>query len=485
VSAYARDVLARAGMSVQAARLHAAPAGDAARFLAALGDGPHTFQTFAEPRRVARLARVLHGTLAQHGEALRRLNARGAGVFVTANATDGKGRKLENIRAVRAYFVDLDGAPLEPVQAAPLAPHVIIESSPGKWHAYWLLAPGAPLDDETFKGVQQAIAERFGADPKVCDLPRVMRLPGFLHRKRAPFQTRIVELRDAPRYTHAEFIEAFGIDTASSTAKVPGKAASAPTRPAHKLPDTIPQGERNSKLLSRAAGFVRKGIIGCELNTRMQRINVERCTPPLGADEVDAICERATAYGSDGYLRLPHRLLDSPGWRALSLPAKELATAALRRAPLDGTPFALPFSDFCGLRGFRNSAAFSRHRSELVRAEFLRIESKGRRSQHGVLPAMFTVPDAARQGSLRPQSALSETDCRKVRYGHIPPLALRPQSAHVVKSTNRLLRSCSSCVSAKPETGDTQTLAALCVLVDKRPPQIASVADYYAVQVAA
>ena len=444
MSAYTRDMLIRAGLAVQpsmppAAQAIAAtpapqlaPAGDAARFLAALGDGSHTFQAFADSRRDARLARVLHGTMAQHGEALRRLNARGAGVFVTVNRTDGKGRKRENIRAVRAYFVDLDGAPLEPVQAAPLPPHAVIESSPGRWHAYWLIAPGAPLG--TFTLVQQAIAERFGADPKVCDLPRVMRLPGFLHHKRATFQTRIVELRDAPRYTHAEFIEAFGINTASSTAKVPANAASAPTRPAHKLHETIPEGERNSKLLSLAAGFVRKGIIGCKLNARVQRVNAARCAPPLGADEVDAICARASGYGSAGILMLPHKLLDSPGWRALSLPAKELATAALRRAPLDGTPFALPFSDFCGLRGFRNSAAFSRHRSELVRAEFLRIESKGRRSQHGVLPAMFTVPDAARQGSLRPQSALSETDCRKVRYGHIPPLALRPQSAHVVKA---------------------------------------------------
>jgi hypothetical protein len=151
---------------------------------------------------------------------------------------------------------------------------------------------------------------------------------------------------------------------------------------------------------------------------------------------------------------------------------------------VDGTPFALPFSDYRGLRGFRNSATFSRHRSELVRAEFLHIESKGRHSQRGVLPAMFTVPDAARQGSLRPQSALSETDCRKVRYGHNPPLALRPQSARVVKALTGSLRSLSSCAPAKPETGDTQTLAALCVLVDNRP-HIPSVADHYAAQVAA
>ena len=496
MSRYTSDMLIRAGLAVQpsmppAARAIAAtpapqlaPAGDAARFLAALGDGSHTFQTFADSRRDARLARVLHGSVAEHAATLHRLNERGAGVFVTVNRTDGKGRKLENIRAVRTYFVDLDGAPLEPVQAAPLAPHVIIESSPGKWHAYWLLAPGAPLDDETFKGVQQAIAERFGADPKVCDLPRVMRLPGFLHHKRAPFQTRIVELRDAPRYTHAEFIEAFGIDTTSSTAKVPANAASAPTRPAHKLPDTIPHGERNNVLLSLAAAFVRKGFIGEALNKRMQRINAERCTPPLGADEVDTICARATAYGSDGFLILAHKLLDSPDWRSLSPSAQAIALVALRRAGNDAA-FALAASDFAGLPGFCNRGAFYRHRKELLRVGLLQVAQHGRRTQHGCAPDLYLVATAARHGSLSAKREPSEVLAAQSRKVPKRNPALSYKMAPVVKALTRLSRSCYACVSAKPETGDTQTLAAFCVLVDKRPPQIPSVAGYYAAQVAA
>jgi hypothetical protein len=38
-----------------------------------------------------------------------RLNAGGAGVYVTVNQTNGKGRKATDIVRVRALFVDLDG----------------------------------------------------------------------------------------------------------------------------------------------------------------------------------------------------------------------------------------------------------------------------------------------------------------------------------------------------------------------------------------
>lgn len=109
-----------------------------------------------------------------------KLNNQGYGIFFTVNETDGQGRKAENIIRVRALFVDLDGAPVDPVLDASLEPHIIVESSPGKYHAYWLLR-NVPLDN--FKPLQQALARRFNGDPSVADLPRLMRVPGFFHQK--------------------------------------------------------------------------------------------------------------------------------------------------------------------------------------------------------------------------------------------------------------------------------------------------------------
>lgn len=179
---------------------------EAARFLTALDPEAKTFtfQTFddEQERKDPKLVRVLHGTLTQHAKTLASLNEKGAGIFVTVNETNGKGRKAENITRARAVFVDLDGAPLDPVIASEPKPHVITETSPRRWHCYWR-AKGVPLD--RFAELQKTLIERFGGDPSVIDLPRVMRLPGFLHRKGQPFQCRVVSVDGRPPCKMADF----------------------------------------------------------------------------------------------------------------------------------------------------------------------------------------------------------------------------------------------------------------------------------------
>src|SRR5450432_3978967 len=68
---------------------------DAYRLLRLLADGlPVTFQTFTDTKPMPkpdRLARWIHGTLAEHATTLAALNARGAGVFWMVNAGNGGG----------------------------------------------------------------------------------------------------------------------------------------------------------------------------------------------------------------------------------------------------------------------------------------------------------------------------------------------------------------------------------------------------------
>ena len=54
---------------------------------------------------------------------------------------------------------------------------------------------------------------------KVKDLPRVMRLPGFFHQKKSPFQTRIVEYSGGLPKKTTEFITAFSIPPDGSPTK--------------------------------------------------------------------------------------------------------------------------------------------------------------------------------------------------------------------------------------------------------------------------
>jgi hypothetical protein len=100
-----------------------------------------TFQTFddVEERKEKRkdtgekdpFAKIRHGTLAQHWRELVKLNEQGAGIFVTVNRTDFKGRAETNIKAIRAVFADLDGSPLEPVLADGVPkPHITLKRRP-------------------------------------------------------------------------------------------------------------------------------------------------------------------------------------------------------------------------------------------------------------------------------------------------------------------------------------------------------------------
>ncbi|MEO5334662.1 MAG: DNA-primase RepB domain-containing protein [Magnetococcus sp. YQC-5] len=180
---------------------------EAQAFLFAMaGDEQLTFQTFDDSSaKRSGLVRVLHGNFDRHADTLANLNQQGAGIFVTVNSADGKGRKAENITRIRAVFLDLDGAPLP--NDFPLQPSILVESSPGKYHVYWLLANVLPLAE--FKPLQQALAARYGGDQAVCDLPRVMRLPGFIHRKAVPCQSRLMGADPALRYTAQQIQDAF------------------------------------------------------------------------------------------------------------------------------------------------------------------------------------------------------------------------------------------------------------------------------------
>lgn len=368
--------------------------GDAQRFLAALG-GRLTFQTLDEGGEKGNrsLRRTLHGTLAEHANTLAKLNARGAGVFVMVNEGDGTGRDAASVQRVRAYYADFDTAQPPDVATVPLKPHSIIESSPGRWHWYWWI-DSAPL--ETFKAVQVAIAERLGSDRHVCDLPRIMRLPGFNHRKRAPFRTRIETLRDAPRFTHAEFVHAFGIDLAAPqshgkrTARV--SIARLPVR-RRTLPDVILEHDRNTTLLSLAAGLVHKGHDLPAVTDRLQKINAQRCLPPLCASEVDTIAMRAIGYGSNGYRFLPDALFDDLARMGLPLPVRWIVLTALRRFDgFNNSNIALTWQDCKDIPGCKDERRFLAYRAQAVTSGFLIVAHEPRLTRDGRTPTLFAIP---------------------------------------------------------------------------------------------
>lgn len=172
----------------------------------------HTFQTFDDnqERMNKTFARKKSGSFESCKDRLIEVNCSGGGCFVTVNETDGKGRKEKNIIDVRASFMDFDGG-IEPPEELfeKFHPHIVIQSKNGK-HLYWLLDRGQ--DKELWKRVQKALIKKYNSDPKVKDLPRVMRIPGFLHRKNDAFLVEIRHCDSSTRVRLKDIINALDLN---------------------------------------------------------------------------------------------------------------------------------------------------------------------------------------------------------------------------------------------------------------------------------
>ncbi|NQV70990.1 MAG: PriCT-2 domain-containing protein [Pseudohongiella sp.] len=158
-----------------------------------------TFQTFDDniDHKNPSLTRLIHGTLEACWTELVELNQKGAGVFISVNETDGKGRRKENIVRIRCLWVDDDGDGEKPNFS-----HITVETSPGKHH-YYVLIENMELD--MFEHYQQEMVNRFGSDPNAKDRSRVLRLPGFLHQKRSTTNTQargphLVKITEVPTF---------------------------------------------------------------------------------------------------------------------------------------------------------------------------------------------------------------------------------------------------------------------------------------------
>lgn len=161
----------------------------AAAYVAALGCDPTT--TPLDLRALHDTDKSLPGhaqrmTLVQAWPWIESMNTAGYGIFMTVAAMDGVGRSLENVSMIRAHYVDLDGIDAEQhYQAAAAgqpAPSFAVQTSPGKWHVYWVVQH-YPSDIDRFQLMQRKLRQTYNGDKAVIDAARVMRLPGTYHRK--------------------------------------------------------------------------------------------------------------------------------------------------------------------------------------------------------------------------------------------------------------------------------------------------------------
>ena len=127
-------------------------------------------------------------------------NLNGWGAFVVINAGGHDGASINRVRALYVDFDQVDDHLDRLEKLVDFEPTVIVESSAGKHHAYWCM-DGVPVAE--FSRAQEKLIALLGSDKNIKDLPRVMRLPGYLHTKAEPFKTNIYH--EGPHHNWADF----------------------------------------------------------------------------------------------------------------------------------------------------------------------------------------------------------------------------------------------------------------------------------------
>jgi len=144
---------------------------------------------------------------------LKKLNEKGAAIFIARNECNGQ-RNKNSISRIRGPHADFDNATEKQIADAyrTLPPTIIVTTSdPGRQHAYWQLAEGENLSASDTESVNRVLVSDFGADGGAVDISRLLRLPGFKHMKyRGQGRTPIVTAKySGRRYAANEIKKAF------------------------------------------------------------------------------------------------------------------------------------------------------------------------------------------------------------------------------------------------------------------------------------
>ena len=147
-------------------------------------------------------------------------NVRGYAVFwMPTRFAEGYEETYSAAKSFRAFIVDLDGAPIAPVLDFSVQPTVIVESSPGKYQAVWVLETeiaciktsglGSGITCDEYNSVAASLAALFNGDLNAARATQPFRAPGFTHwKKKEGFQSHIFWTKQTPNRCTYESLQA-------------------------------------------------------------------------------------------------------------------------------------------------------------------------------------------------------------------------------------------------------------------------------------
>lgn len=189
---------------------------------------PYTHHTFQFIKKDARSPVIVFDNAHEALTESLKKNEQGFDVYFMVNEGDAirhEGKKTprsqESVLTLSKFFIDTDGCPLiqvrEYLDNLQLRPHLIVESSPGRYHMYFSFQPVEKTDENIvrWKAVQHMLArlgdvtvrspaKQLGMDQTMHDYAKLLRVPGFVHVRKL-CTTKIIEDNEHPLYDFNEF----------------------------------------------------------------------------------------------------------------------------------------------------------------------------------------------------------------------------------------------------------------------------------------
>lgn len=207
--------------------------------------------------------------------------------FLMINEGDGiihPGKKIprsqDNVIALNALFIDTDDIPISEVKAFlkahQIKPHLIVETSPKRYHLYIFLdkIDLAPLQPQArgqviqrWRLAQQTLAHLGEPNPQtdasMKDCSRVLRLPGTYHLKnpKEPFLCQIRRRYTHPNYSLDEILESLGLLQTDMGALGQTQQTSQIQTESYQLKEgMVNKGNRHSEMTAFVGSLVSKGV---------------------------------------------------------------------------------------------------------------------------------------------------------------------------------------------------------------------------------
>ena len=208
--------------------------------------------------------------------------------FSAATRLRESGSKAD-VQELPGLWADCDTAEaVAALEQFPLKPSLIVETSPGRAHAYWLFNEPLLIENDgtiaQVESVLKGIADRLNSDRSVAEVARIMRVPGSYNLKRHS-RGRVLQ-EDGPRYELSDFVD-LGIMRDSRATSV-GDNGQGESWVAEALKG-VAEGQRN-QTTARLAGYLARKHPR-DIALAVLESFGQRCRPPMDEAEIRRVFE--------------------------------------------------------------------------------------------------------------------------------------------------------------------------------------------------